>query len=89
MCPKRSLTSPEPAGRVSMALRPNQCPADTDAVAAAYVADNLPKADMAALEEHMLNCAGCRGAVEDAGKYGKAQRQATRRLRPEQGPPQG
>jgi len=72
-----------------MALRPDNCPADRDAAAAAYVAGNLPKADAAALEEHMLNCAGCREAVQDADKYGKAFTQATRRLRPEQGPPRG
>lgn len=85
MCPERFLTGSAAAGRMSMGLRPDHCPADGDEAAAAYVADTMPKADAAALEEHMLICAGCRRAVEDAGKYGKAQRQATRRLRPEQG----
>jgi hypothetical protein len=68
-----------------MALRPGHCPADRDEAAEAYVADNLLMADRAALEEHMLIWAGCRMAVEDAGKYGKALRQAKRRLRTEQG----
>ena len=47
--------------------------------------DNLPTADVAAFEEHLLICAGCRAAVEDADKYVKAMRQAARRLRAEQG----
>lgn len=85
MFPERSVTGAAPAGRIGMALRPGHCPADRDEAAEAYVADNLLMADRAALEEHMLICAGCRMAVEDAGKYGKALRQAKRRLRTEQG----
>ena len=68
-----------------MALLPDHCPADPKEVTEAYVMDNLPTADVAAFEEHLLLCAGCRAAVEDADKYVKAMRQAARRLRAEQG----
>ena len=66
-------------------MLPDQCPADPEEIAQAYVMDNLPKADVAAFEEHLLVCAGCRAAVEHADKYVKAMRQAARRLRVEQG----
>ena len=46
--------------------------------------DELPKADAAAFEEHLLVCAGCRTAVEDADKYVRAMREAARRLRAEE-----
>jgi hypothetical protein len=74
MSPERSVTGAGAAGR---------CLVDRDEVARAYVTDSLPKGDVAAFEEHIALCAGCRMAVEDAGKYGKAQREAKRRLRPE------
>jgi hypothetical protein len=60
-----------------------RCPVDRDEVARAYVTDSLPRGVGAAFEEHIVLCAGCRMAAEDAGKYGKAQREAKRRLRPE------
>ena len=70
---------------MSVLLLPDYCPPDPEEVTQAYVMDNLPIADVAAFEEHLLVCAGCRAAVEHADKYVKAMRQATRRLRVEQG----
>jgi hypothetical protein len=69
----------------SRGLQPDRCPPDPAEVAEAYVMDNLPKADMASFGEHVLACAGCRRAVEDADRYGKALQTAMRRLRVEPG----
>ena len=66
-----------------MALLPDHCPADPKEVAEAYVMENLPEADLAAFEEHLLICPGCRAAVEDADQYVEAMREAARRLRAE------
>lgn len=81
MCPERFLTHGEPAGGISLALRPDHCPADQEATAKAYVMGGLPRADLATFQEHLTGCTRCRTAVEDADKYGKAMREATRRLR--------
>ncbi len=85
MCSERSVMGAESTGAMSRALQPDRCPPDPEGVAEAYVMDKLPRADRAAFGEHMLTCAGCRQAVEDAERYGTAVRKATRRLRAQEG----
>jgi hypothetical protein len=68
-----------------MPLRPDHCPGDREDIAKSYVMCSLPRTDVAAFQEHLASCIACRRAVEDADKYGKAMREATRRLRSEHG----
>jgi anti-sigma factor RsiW len=59
----------------------DHCPADPGESAEAYVRGTLPDTDAAAFEEHLLGCAHCRAAVEQADIFVRAMRAAASKLR--------
>jgi anti-sigma factor RsiW len=59
-----------------MALAPDHCPEDPGEAAEAFSLGALSERDAAAFEEHLLTCAACRTAVEDADMFVRAMRAA-------------
>jgi anti-sigma factor ChrR (cupin superfamily) len=64
----------------AVALDSTKCPPDAD-IAESYAMGTLPDVEAVALAEHLLTCAVCRKAVEQADAYVRAMRAAGRKIR--------
>jgi hypothetical protein len=58
----------------------NDCPADLDDVAEAYIIGALPAEQVITLEAHYSDCARCRAAILGTAEYVDAMRAATKTL---------
>ncbi len=61
-------------------MEADHCPAQAAELAEAYVMGDLPDAEAAIFSEHLLTCAKCRAAVEQADVYVRAMRDAASEL---------
>lgn len=64
-----------------MTLDSNECPADRDEVAEAYIMGTLPKEQAIAFEEHYVACDHCATVLQKTAEYVDAMRAAAEKLR--------
>jgi hypothetical protein len=62
-------------------LDPNQCPADPDEIAEAYLLHHLAPEETRAFEDHYMTCGRCAGIVADAEAFIVAMKRAAESLR--------
>jgi hypothetical protein len=72
---------------VVLLLVPQPCPADRDEMAEQFAMGTLTEVDAATFEEHLILCADCAQATEDATAYVRAMSEVARNLRAGVDPP--
>jgi len=59
----------------------DQCPADPEGTAEAYLLDNLPRDEAHAFEEHYIDCPWCGASLRQTAEFVVGRKRAAQRLR--------